>query len=477
MTLSNTHSALIDATRQKDSLTENGALTNSTSLSNCLDLFFLAGSSRKKALRGQLDSMIPLFNSALIEDPTLTYKILFWARDCRLGAGERAFFQFFAKYIKDNHPHDWMKIYTLIPFYGYWKDFFVIEEPTDRTISFLGKKLVSLDQEDHPNLLAKWYPRKGKWFSTMHKSLKLSPKAFRKFLVDNTKVVESKMCKNEWGTIDYSTVPSIAMNKYRNVFGKRDEERFSRFNDHVLAGEEKVNSSVIYPYQLFEAAKNGADSKSVEAQWKCLPDFMSNSSERIIPVCDVSGSMQGLPMAVSVSLGLYISERNKSIFKDAFITFSGNPTMNYLKGTGLIERMIQLETAEWGMNTDLDKVFQLILDSAVEGNVSEDEMPTKILIISDMEFDGCCYATGGDLIKMRYENSGYKLPGIIFWNVNGRLGNIPASNKDENVGLISGFSPSILTSVLSGEDFNPYSLMLKVLNSDRYNSITKCLNS
>lgn len=94
-----------------------------------------------------------------------------------------------------------------------------------------------------------------------------------------------------------------------------------------------------------------------------------------------------------------------------------------------------------------------------------------------MEFDGCCYATGGDLIKMRYENSGYKLPGIIFWNVNGRLGNIPASNKDENVGLISGFSPSILTSVLSGEDFNPYSLMLKVLNSDRYNSITKCLNS
>jgi len=223
---------------------------------------------------------------------------------------------------------------------------------------------------------------------------------------------------------------------------------------------------------------------------------LENSNENILPVCDVSGSMNGLPMAVSVSLGLYISERNESIFKNAFITFSGNPEMVYITGGTLLQKMSQIESADWGMNTNIDGVFNLILESAVKGNVPEKDIPTKILIISDMEFDQsqrddhnmwglhekCVRVpkwdiTAIEMMEQKYKDAGYKMPGIIFWNVNGRVGNVPANEHHHNVGLVSGFSPAILTSILGGEEFTPKSLMLKALNVERYDAVSECLTS
>ena len=458
-------STLIDASRQYDATTANGAVTHSTSLSACLDMFFLAGASRS------MDEMsiLRMFENARSENKLVAYKILFWARDCRGGAGEKRFFQLIAKYVSVTYPDDWSQLAIYVPEYGYWKDLFKIEEPTEDTLNYLHWQF---KENKNANLLSKWFPRSGKWFVAMHKYLDMTPKQFRKSLVTMTNVVESKMCTKDWSGIDYSKVPSVAMNMYRNAFEKQDGARFTAFNEAVLSGDEKVNASVLFPHVLYQAICQGQNETAVQAQWQSLPNFMEDSTERILPVCDVSGSMEGLPMDVSVGLGLYISERNKGIFKDAFITFSESPTMEFLQGETLRERMKSLATAHWGYNTNLQVTFELVLKSAVRESIPQDQMPTKLLIISDMEFDEACQSTNLDAIREQYADAGYEMPGIIFWNVNGRVGNVPASASESNVGLVSGFSPAILTSILAGKDFTPTSLMLDIVNGDRYAQIT-----
>ena len=454
---------LINATRQNDASTFNGAVTNSTSLNACVDMFFLAGASRKMS-EGDI---IILFERAYAENKRLAYKILFWARDARGGAGERRFFQVIMKHVRKHYSEEYDMLAIHVSEYGYWKDIFSIEQPDENNLNWLSYQL---EESPNANLLAKWFPRKGQWFVAMHKYLKMTPKEFRKYLVAKTKVVESLMCENQWSDVNYAQVPSVAMNKYRKAFLKRDEERYNQFIVDVHEGKTKINASVLFPHELYQAISGGQNVSAVEAQWNALPNYMEGSTERIIPVCDVSGSMSGLPMDVSVSLGIYISERNEGIFKDAFLTFSESPQMNYLKGT-LSQRMRQLERADWGMSTNLQATFDLILNSAIREELPESEMPTKLLIISDMEFNEASNMTNLDAIREKYKASGYKLPQIVFWNVNGRLGNSPASVSDAGIGLVSGFSPAILKSILKGEIYGPYQLMLDAVATERYSRI------
>ena len=452
---------LVNATRSYNSVTDNGAVTHSTSQDYCLDMFFLAGASRNMSEK----DIITVFERAFAQDNQLAAKILFWSRDARGGAGERRFFQIIMKHLASVYPDVLDQLMIHVPEFGYWKDVFVIERPTDNNLNWL---MHQLEESPNANLLAKWFPRKGLWFSAMHKYLKITPKEFRKKLVGMTRVVETQMCNRDWSAIEYSKVPSVAMNRYRTAFFKHDGERMTQFISDVKSGKANINASVLFPHQLYQAICAGENADAVEAQWNALPDYMADSTERIIPVCDVSGSMSGLPMDVSVSLGLYISERNKGVFKDAFITFSEAPEMEYLEGT-LSQRMRQLDSANWGMNTDLQKVFSLVLDSAVRANVPESEMPTKILIISDMEFDeGTRGSTNLDAIRAKYNHAGYAMPEIIFWNVNGRIGNSPANVQDSGVGLVSGFSPSILKSILKGKVYGPRELMLDTVMAERY---------
>ena len=454
---------LINATRGYNSVTNNGALTHSTSLDYCLDMFFIAGASRNITE----SYIILLFEKAYGQNPELAVKILFWARDVRGGAGERRFFQVIMKHLHATYPDVADQLAIHIPEYGYWKDVLATEKPNANNLDWLSRKLV----EEKDSLLAKWFPRKGPWFVAMHKYLDITPKELRTMLVKLTKVVETHMCAKQWSSINYSHVPSIAMNRYRNAFFKHDNARMAVYIQDVLDGKVKINASAIFPHQLYQAAKKMGNMDAILAQWNTLPDYMKDSTERILPVCDVSGSMMGLPMDVSVSLGLYISERNRGIFKDAFITFSEKPEMNYLQGT-FSQRMRQLERADWGYSTDLEAVFQLILDKAVQHQLPETEMPTKILIISDMEFNEASRGeTNLDTIRELYTEKGYKMPQIVFWNVNGRMGNVPAQTHDMGVGLVSGFSPSILKSILKGEIYTPQQLMWDTVMTDRYKRI------
>lgn len=455
--------SLLNAMRTKNSLTHNGAVTNSTSLNFCLDMFFLAGASRTMSE----EDIILLFERAFGQSPLTAIRVLFWARDARGGAGEKRFFQIILSHIQKTYPDVFTKIYPLVYEYGYFKDLFKMR-PTQELLNYFAW---ALSHHSQRNLLAKYFPRKGKWFNAFRIHQEEKPKTLRKFLVEMTKVVETQMCNNEWDAIEYSKVPSVAMRTYAKSFGKHDHPRFSQYITDVLKGDKKINASVLFPNQLYRAYLMDESEDQVQAQWNALPDYLTKSeNHRILPICDVSGSMEGLPMEVSVSLGVYISEKNRGIFKDAFVTFSSKPKIQILKGD-LYQRFRQLDNAEWGMNTDLNAVFSLILNSAVRENLPENEMPTSLLIISDMEFDSCGHLSNLDSLREMYSRAGYKLPSVVFWNVNGRLNNIPATINDKGVALVSGFSPSILMSVLDGTVTDPVSMMLKVINSPRYEQV------
>lgn len=455
-------SKLVDATRGYNSVTANGAITHSTSLSACVDMFFLAGASRTMPE----SQIITVFERAFGEDQLIAAKLLFWSRDARGGAGERRFFQIVMRHIANAYPEVFDQLMIHVPEFGYWGDVFDVDTPNDKSLNWLS---IQLEESPNANLLAKWFPRKGPWFVAMHKYKKISPKEFRQYLVKMTNVVETQMCSRKWNQIEYGKVPSVAMNKYRKAFFKHDGIRMNQFITDVHEGKEKINAGVLFPHQLYQAIDNGEDASAVEAQWNALPDYMNGTTERILPICDVSGSMSGLPMDVSVSLGIYISERNKGIFKDAIMTFHDSPDMVVLEGT-LVQRMRQLSRASWGYSTNLQASFDLILKSAVRENISLEEMPTKILIISDMEFNEASgnHSTNLDDIRNKYQAAGYVMPEIIFWNVNGRMGNSPARVQDSSIGLVSGFSPSILQSILKGKVYGPKELMMTTIMADRY---------
>lgn len=340
-------------------------------------------------------------------------------------------------------------------------------------------------------LLAKWLDRKGPKANKIRKSLGLSPKDYRKLIVSISQTVEQLMCAKQFDDINYEHVPSVAMNKYRKAFYKNDSNRFKEYIGHVKSGVAKMCASAIYPYQLYDAflrSRSEIDTQAIEAQWYSLPNYMEGSTERLLPMVDTSGSMEyygGLPARAGWSLGIYISERNESIFKDAFLTFHTFPEMLYLQGS-VSERVRAIRTVKWKGSTNLEAAFQLLLNKAIENHLTEADMPSVILILSDLQFDPSKIsynATSYEMIRAAYTAAGYKIPRIIYWNLRAESDNVTASAFDENVGLVSGFSPTCLTSILSGNKVEneskeepkqetPYELMMKVIEGERYESVT-----
>jgi hypothetical protein len=333
------------------------------------------------------------------------------------------------------------------------------------------------------SLAGKWAPSEGsKTNPTIAKKLmgklKMSPKRYRKMLTRLRKelsIVETLMCSNKWDAINFEHVPSYAMKNYRKAFARNYEEGWEKYLGALVTGNTKVNASTLFPHDLIRQCECG--DQLIEQQWKALPDYMKESNERILPMCDVSGSMTGLPMDVSVSLGLYISERNNGIFKDVVMTFTEQPRLFTLSGKDLRTRYEEI-TKLVGYNTDIDKAFAVLLDKAVTYKVPADKMPTMLLIFSDMEFDDSCIngtsMTALKAARERYLQTGYTLPKIVFWNLNARNsgGNSPVKFDETGTALVSGFSPSILTHLLSGqEDFSPAGIMRQTIDSDRYKPV------
>ena len=473
---------LIDAIQQRDTQTENGMTTNSSSLNHCVNLFFQIG-----AMRGmKKDRVIAKVSKAFNEEPLTTMRIIFWARDVRGGAGERQIFRDCLSWLCDNHIKVLNKNIHLISEYGRWDDILTLVGSINCWDSALNLIKTALENKD--GLCAKWMPRKGEKANIIRRYLKMSPKQYRKLLVGLTDVVETKMCAKEWESINYSKLPSLASSRYQKTFMKNDEDRYEEYKRALVEGNTTINSGAVYPYDIIKSIKHGGEKDVAQAQWETLPNYMKGVSERVLPVVDVSGSMETAAgnngnvscMDVSTSLGLYISERNEGVFKNAFITFSAKPQLQLLEGS-LADRLNQLERADWGMNTDLPATIQLILEQALEHNIPESEMPTKILILSDMEFDQAVNGqwdsvspwnpTAQEMIKERYEMAGYKIPEIVYWNIQSRQDNIPTRFDEMGTALVSGFSPSIMKTILSCQDMTPYKMMMETIGDARYDSI------
>lgn len=450
-------------------ITDNGAVTFIRSGSLLLDFYAQAGS-----MRNSPDKALELFTKAYAEDKEKAIRILFYLRDVRGGQGERNLFRKCLQWLGDNDTKVFEKIIEHVSEYGRWDDLFFDNE---KCFDLINKQLKDDKDSKTPSLLAKWLPTinasskttraKAKFISS---KLGISDIAYRKLvrgIRKNIKAVEEIMSARKWSEINYSVVPSQASRIYKNAFKKHDKARYDSFIEKAEKGEVKINASTLYPYQIYKSVQSDY-SPTLEALWKQLPDYTRGKNALV--VADVSGSMSGDPMSVSVSLALYFAERNKGLFKDHFITFSRSPRLQRITGKNLRYKMNMLENAEWEQNTDIVAVFHLILSTAVQNSIPADEMPETIYIISDMQFDDCAeYNIPFEVIKNAYSNNGYKVPNIVFWNVDASGNNLPVQKDEIGVSLVSGFSPVIFK--IAVENRTPLQIMLDTINEERYAKI------
>jgi hypothetical protein len=453
---------------QLETRTANGMKTFDSSKSALVDLFFTIGASRGKDLSVQ-------FVKAMKQDETLALRLLMWARDVRGGAGERDVVRKILLSLEKNYPEVLRRLLPHVAEFGRWDDLLIFKTKTikDQAFTLIGNAL-----RERNGLAAKWMPRQGPVAVEMRNFFGMTPKFYRKSLVNLTKVVEQNMCSNTWDDINYSHVPSLAAARYQKAFKKHDPAGYEAYKAKLSTGEAKVNASAVYPYDVIKSRKFGGDDTVIQAQWDALPNYIGD--ELVLPVVDVSGSMS-CPvggnanltcMDVSVSLGLYLADKNTGPFKDMFLTFSDKPKLQLLKGN-LLDKLNQLERSDWGMSTNLHGAFEAILSYAVKGGVNAGDMPKYVLVMSDMEFNHCAKHDDSamGMIERKYKEAGYAVPNIVFWNLNARAGNVPIKFDKPGVALVSGFSPSIMTSILKAEELDPASIMMTTLNSPRYSVI------
>lgn len=458
------------AKESSKTLTDNGAITYNSTSSYLLDFFAQAG-----AMRSKPEEALNLFKKAFAENELYAIRTLFYLRDVRGGQGERTLFRTCLEWLGTEHPGVFEAIVNHVPEFGRWDDLFFDNE---KCFALIADTITKDKNTEKPSILAKWLPTiNASSANTRAKArfiadkLGLSDILYRKTVRDLRKkidTVEEAMSARKWAEIDYSKVPSQASRIYKNAFKKHDEERYGKFIEKATKGEVKINSATLYPYQIYKSVTSDYSS-TLDALWAQLPDY--TQGKNAIVVADVSGSMSGDPMAVSVSLALYFADRNKGQFKDHFITFSARPKLQKVVGSTLRQKMACIENADWDGNTDLNAVFELILNTAVKHSTPVEEMPETIYIISDMQFDSACRErTTLEVIRDAYASAGYKIPNIVFWNVNASGKNVPAQRNEQGIALVSGFSPTVFK--MAVENKSPEQVMLDTINSERYEKIT-----
>lgn len=495
-------SAFLNAVETELNKTEtlNGAPAYKSTMSKCLDLF-----GKIAASRGNIDNARRLFLLAYAEHAETAIRILFWARDVRGGQGEREVFRALFKDLVQKNQKRSKKLIEFIPYYGRWDDILCLEDTKiwPDVLDMIKNQIeTDLKSEESVSLLAKWLPsinassknskRIGRKIAT---HLNLSEREYRKVLTslrEKIKIVETKMCSRDWTNIEYDKIPSRASYMYRKAFPKHDPTGYAQYLADVESGKKKINAGTIYPYEIVEnfLYKGETNSKTLDLMWESLPNYMEDNPLNGLVVADVSGSMFGRPMAVSISLAMYIAERNSGIWKNKFLTFSDSPQLMTVVGNTVEQRIRYLQRAPWGGSTNIQAVFDLILSTALKNKIEDSEMPRKLIIVSDMQFNACVSyerqpgiyhnlsvtKTNYETIRQKYAESGYAMPELVFWNVNDIGGNVPMTMHDSGTCLVSGCSPSILKSVLTNKMITPIDVMNDTVYSDRYNPLGSVLS-
>ena len=471
----------VDAVLNQETRTDNGMKARASTANACVDLFFNIG-----AMRGK--NPIPAFTAAFVENRDYALRIALWARDIRGGAGERKLFRDILLNLANTDEDACVSLMRKVPELGRWDDLLIFEKAS--AIEAIAFAMISEALIAGNGLCAKWMPRKGPEAVRLRQFLGWSSKFYRKRLVELTKVVEQDMCANRWDEINFNQVPSVASARYKKAFA-RHTSKYAEWaaklvsNDPEVSKTVKVNAGAVYPYDVIKGLNaysinyGKSETQVMTAQWEALPNYVGDAN--VLPIVDVSGSMvtpaggfksksKVTCLDVSVSLGLYLADKNKGKFKDTFLTFSSKPELLHLEGN-IVQKIEQMSRSKWEMNTNLNAAIQKILDVAVNGNVSAEEMPKVLLILSDMQFDQCAKYDDSamQMIRRKYEEAGYTVPNIVFWNLNA-ADNVPVKFNEHGVALVSGFSPTIVKTVLSSdfEQFTPEAIMMKAIMNPRY---------
>lgn len=475
-----------------DKFTENGMNAYSRLDSNVLSLFGVIGALRNRSV----EDITEMFTNSFRENPELTTKMLFYAGNVRGGLGERRTFRICLKTLANIAPRYVENNIKLIPHFNRWDSLFVLTGTKCEKVMWnliketFKEDLVNCAKGNSVSLLGKWMPSENASSpETIHLArramgeLGMTGRTYRKALSElrhAIRIVERDMSANNWDEIIYDNVPSYAMKNYSNAFRRHDEDRFNEYVAGLKTGESKVNSSVLYPYDLKERSDriSASDMQArdlLQAQWDGLPNYVEGENNYIV-MADVSGSMSGRPMAMSTSLAVYFAERNKGYFHNLYMTFTDNPHFITLKeNDDIYQKLAKAEGTDFGYNTDLNKAFDLVLRTGVDHKISNDEMPKAIIVISDMEIDWISQRDHindnfVEIQRKKFARYGYNLPKLVLWNVDARnntfLGNSP------DLIHVSGGSPSSfkeLTAALDGK--TGWDVMIETLNNPMYDCI------
>jgi len=472
-------------------LTENGAATLRSTGSACLDLFATVGALRC-AGDGEIETR---FLRAYAENPDLAMKILFYARDVRGGLGERRVFRVLMRWLANNQLPSAVRNLPWTAEYGRWDDVLALLDTPARGEAVallkyqLNLDLAALEKGEPVSLLAKWLPSVNAsnadtvaMARDLARAFGMTEARYRRTLSAlrrQIRILENSLRERDY-TFDYAAQPSKAMFKYRRAFVRNDGVRYREFMARVNRGEAKLHTGALMPYEIVEAAYKAseADRAALDATWNALEDF--TDGENALVVADGSGSMywggQPSPASVAQSLAIYFAQRNRGAFHNCFITFSTNPRLVEIKGADIVEQVRYCRTFNECANTDLQKVFELILRAAVANRLPQSQLPSTLYIVSDMEFDACAgnaSLSNFEAARQLYRRHGYRLPRVVFWNVQSRNQQQPVRSNAQGVALVSGCTPRIFSQVMAGE-MDPYRNMMNVVGGERYAVIRAC---
>ena len=484
--------------------TENGALAHRTTNSAVYDMFAFGGAYRK---RNDAD-VILLFKNAFEENAELALKCLFWLRDCRGGQGERRFFRVCIKWLAQNYPNRIRDLVQYLPEYGRYDDLFeLFDTDLEKDVINLIRTQLMEDMASQKNgisLIAKWLPSENASSAVtiarakkIRNALEMTSKDYRKMLSklrEKIKVLERLMSANRWDEIEFDKIPSKAGLVYKNAFARRDMIA-KKYETFAKDKNTKVNAKTLYPYEVVEKAlagtswygdwrKSDVDRAMVNKYWENLPDYLNGADCSMMCVIDTSGSMQGRPINVAISLGLYCAERMTGPFANHYISFASRPQLIKTEGIDFVDKVARIYKTNLCDNTNLNAVFDLLLNTAMNKNVKEADIPKTIVVISDMEIDDGTYeynyrnryarcwkedtaATEMEKIRQKWANYGLQLPKLVYWNVDARNNTI--LDAGPNVSFVSGMSPTVFRQVLTGK--TGYDLMLETITAKRYEVI------
>lgn len=505
--------------------TENGAGAYKSTMNACLDAFGSLGAMKDS----DESDILRVFNAAFAENQELAMRMLFYMRDIRGGQGMRRVFRVIIKDLAERNSELVYQNLSNILYYGRGDDYLcLLDTSMQRQVAgFL------LEQIEHDlyyaympggecSLLAKWLPSENassaetkRYARMLIKLWGYAPKAYRHILSilrSHLDVTERKMSANKWDRINYAAVPAKAAMNYGEAFDRHDEVRYNDYLADVAIGKAKVNAKSLFPVDIVHnCMKNTSKQQQIlyDAMWNALPNYFDGKNESGICVVDVSGSMSGIPMEVAISLGMYCADKCTGPFKDHFITFSSNPELVQITGSNIVEKVRNISRANWDSSTNLEAVFDLILQTAINNRCKQDELPNKLYIISDMQFNEARgdYGYSRDYwarifrqpvnaynrpfmkqMEQKYHDAGYEMPILIYWNVReSNCGMFQQTVEDKQCAMISGYSASLFKAVLEGttyeeevredgsttlkETVDPMVVMLTALNNERYDRV------